>query len=150
MYLFWSKWVRVRRHSVQNEWVMQKHARALRMRNQQREVVSCPDPTQRQIERARGSVRSTEKRGEGQWLVYVYVIMDLWMFEPYTEERCVYFCVIPSSSSSPVQNELYSNSHTPLFTIRFGTFASKTKSGSKFHYSFWNFRSQIEMRKPIV
>ena len=58
--------------------------------------------------------------------------------------------------------------HTQLFTIRFGTSVPKSKSGSYislfvlelpslpnrkaeviFHYSFWNFRSQIEKRKLI-
>ena len=58
-------------------------------------------------------------------------------------------------------------SHTRLFTIRFGTSVPKSKSGSyislfvlelplpnrkaevKFHYLFWNCRSQIENRKLI-
>ena len=57
--------------------------------------------------------------------------------------------------------------HIRLFTIRFGTSVPKSKSGSyislfvlelplpnrkaevKFHYLFWNFRSQIEKRKLI-
>ena len=57
--------------------------------------------------------------------------------------------------------------HTQLFAIRFGTSVPKSKSGSYislfvlelpfpnrkaeviFHYSFWNFRSQIEKRKLI-
>ena len=59
----------------------------------------------------------------------------------------VYFCAIPSSS--PVQNELY------LATTNFSPFVLELplpnrKAEVKFHYLFWNFRSQIETRKPIV
>ena len=59
----------------------------------------------------------------------------------------MYFCAIPQSS--PVQNELY------LATPDFSLFVlelplPKRKAEVKFHYSFWNFHSQIETRKPIV
>ena len=59
-------------------------------------------------------------------------------------ERSVYFCAIPSSS--PVQNEL------SLATPNFSLFVLELplpnrKAEVIFHYSFWNFRSQIEKRK---
>ena len=59
----------------------------------------------------------------------------------------VYFCAIPSSS--PVQNELYlATSDFSLFVLELPF--PKRKAEVKFHYLFWNFRSQIETRKPIV
>jgi len=56
----------------------------------------------------------------------------------------MYFSAIPSSS--PVQNELY------LATPDFSLFILELpfpnrKAEAKSHYSFWNFRSQIEKRK---
>ena len=58
----------------------------------------------------------------------------------------MYFCAI--SPSSPIQNELY------LATPDFSLFVLELpfpdrKAKVKFHYSFWNFHSQIEKRKPI-
>ena len=58
----------------------------------------------------------------------------------------MYFCAIPSSS--PVQNEL------SLTTPNFSLFVLELpfpnrKAEVIFHYSFWNFRSQIEKRKLI-
>ena len=58
----------------------------------------------------------------------------------------MYFCAIPSSL--PVQNEL------SLTTPNFSLFVLELpfpnrKAEVVFHYSFWNFRSQIEKRKLI-
>ena len=59
----------------------------------------------------------------------------------------MYFCAIPSSS--PVQNELYlATSDVSLFVLELPL--PNRKAEVKIHYLFWNFRSQIETRKPIV
>ena len=39
--------------------------------------------------------------------------------------------------------------HTQLFAIRFGTSVPKSKAEVIFHYSFWNFRSQIEEKADL-
>ena len=58
--------------------------------------------------------------------------------------RSVYFYAIPSSS--PVQNELYlATSDFSLFVLELPF--PKREAEVKFHYLFWNFRSQIEKRK---
>ena len=76
----------------------------------------------------------------------------------------MYFCAIPSSS--PIQNELsLTTPHFSLFVLE--SSVPKSESGSYislfvlellfpnrkaeviFHYSFWNFRSQIEKRNLV-
>ena len=76
-------------------------------------------------------------------------VVAQWQSTGGSSQRCpgsVYFCAIPSSS--PVQNEL------SLTTPKFSLFVLELpfpnrKAEVIFHYSFWNFRSQIEKRKLI-
>ena len=60
--------------------------------------------------------------------------------------RSVYFCAIPSSS--PVQNELSLTTPNFLLFVLELPFPNR-KAEVIFHYSFWNFRSQIEEKADL-